>query len=130
MTSFAERRPVLADGCFDPLHIGHLNYLHAAREFGNVLVRVAPDDDIRAKGREPFQSFLERRDMIQRQTYAVVNEPRTLAETILHCRPYVLVKGMDWIGSIPADVVAACINANCAIAFVPTQHRSSSERLG
>ena len=34
----AERkRIVLANGCFDLLHVGHVRYLRAARELGDVL---------------------------------------------------------------------------------------------
>lgn len=35
---------VLATGCFDPLHVGHVRYLRAAKEHGGFLV-VAVNDD-------------------------------------------------------------------------------------
>ena len=37
-------RVTLANGCFDLLHVGHVRYLHAARELGGKLV-VAVNSD-------------------------------------------------------------------------------------
>jgi len=31
-------RITLANGCFDVLHVGHVRYLHAARELGGKLI--------------------------------------------------------------------------------------------
>lgn len=39
-----EARVVLANGCFDPLHVGHVRYLEGARECGDFLV-VALNND-------------------------------------------------------------------------------------
>jgi D-beta-D-heptose 7-phosphate kinase/D-beta-D-heptose 1-phosphate adenosyltransferase len=41
-------RIVLANGCFDVLHVGHVRYLEAARELGDVLiVGINSDEQIR-----------------------------------------------------------------------------------
>lgn len=42
--AIGKRRVVLANGCFDPLHVGHVRYLYGARECGDYLV-VAVNDD-------------------------------------------------------------------------------------
>ena len=42
------RRVVLANGCFDLLHVGHIRYLTEARSLGDVLI-VAVNDDASAK---------------------------------------------------------------------------------
>jgi D-glycero-beta-D-manno-heptose 1-phosphate adenylyltransferase len=34
----AGERLVLANGCFDVLHVGHVRYLQAAKELGNRLI--------------------------------------------------------------------------------------------
>ncbi|MEE9270484.1 MAG: adenylyltransferase/cytidyltransferase family protein [Candidatus Krumholzibacteria bacterium] len=39
-----KRTVVLANGCFDPLHVGHVRYLYGASEYGDFLV-VAINDD-------------------------------------------------------------------------------------
>jgi cytidyltransferase-like protein len=39
----------LANGCFDVLHVGHVRYLHAARELGGkLIVAVNADASVRA----------------------------------------------------------------------------------
>src|SRR5258705_4548819 len=53
----ARKRIVLANGCFDLLHVGHVRYLRAARELGDVLfVGINSDAAVaRLKGRGPPQ---------------------------------------------------------------------------
>jgi D-beta-D-heptose 7-phosphate kinase/D-beta-D-heptose 1-phosphate adenosyltransferase len=48
---FAEKRIVLTQGTFDMFHIGHVRYLHKAREHGDVLI-VGVDDDAKARERK------------------------------------------------------------------------------
>jgi len=45
----AGERVTLANGCFDVLHVGHVRYLHAARELGGkLIVAVNADESVRA----------------------------------------------------------------------------------
>lgn len=123
---------VLADGCFDPVHVGHVMYLKSAGTYGAPLtVRVAPDADILEKGRVPYQDHAERLvTMIAlRMVDAVVATP-TLAEAILEYKPTHLVKGHDWQGKLPDEVYAACLAVGAQIVFVNTQSKTSRERLG
>ncbi|MEJ7710684.1 MAG: adenylyltransferase/cytidyltransferase family protein [Pyrinomonadaceae bacterium] len=56
-------RVVLANGCFDVLHVGHIRYLEAARALGDILVvGINSDDQVRAlKGHgRPFVDERER----------------------------------------------------------------------
>ena len=122
---------VLADGVFDPVHVGHLAYLDAAREIGKpLMVRVAGDDAIFEKGRVPFQTQRER--LMTVLSLAPVDcacVTDTLAEAVLQYTPTHLVKGMDWKDKLPEDVEAACLLTGTEIVFVNTPSRSSSERL-
>lgn len=122
---------VLADGCFDPLHVGHVQYLHAADAYGQpLIVRIAPDADITAKGRTPFQTREERAQTIL--ALGVVDRVvlhATLAAAVRDLTPQYLVKGADWRGRLPADVQAACQDVGTAIVYVDTQARTCSERL-
>lgn len=119
---------ILADGCFDPLHVGHLRYLQAAKALGPVLVRVAGDDDIRAKGREPFQTLDERALMLRYLGYAV-NTAETLVNAIYILKPRMLVKGEEWSGRMPAEVLAACEHCGTVIRFTQTSGKTSTARL-
>ncbi len=121
---------VLADGCFDCLHVGHIDYLEAAAMFGALMVRVAPDSDILDKGRVPFQHQAERMVLMQalRCVETVVASP-TLADAVREWRPSHLVKGKDWAGRLPEEVIDACLDCCTKIVFVDTVGRTSTERL-
>jgi cytidyltransferase-like protein len=101
-------RVTLADGCFDPVHIGHIKYLRSAAALGRPLVvNIAPDEAIIAKGRQPFQHREERAqtilalDMVDR----VCQQP--LASAIRDLKPRYVVKGAEWRDRLPEDVLAA-----------------------
>ncbi|RLE50741.1 MAG: FAD synthase [Candidatus Methanomethylicota archaeon] len=61
---------ILASGCFDPLHYGHLRYLEEAKKLGGdkaeLIVVVARDSTIRKfKGRPPIIPEEQRRALIE-----------------------------------------------------------------
>lgn len=121
---------VLADGCFDPLHVGHVRYLAEAAAFGSVTVRVAPDRDITAKGRAPFQWRHERaRTVAALRMVDAVCFDDTLEDAIRRLRPHVLVKGDDWRGKLSASVNAACTVSETEIFYVRTMEATSTQRL-
>jgi cytidyltransferase-like protein len=65
------KKVVLVTGGFDPLHSGHIAYIRAARELGNVLVvGVNSDEWLTRKKGKPFLSLEER--------MAVVGELRSV----------------------------------------------------
>lgn len=122
---------VLADGCFDPLHVGHIAYLKEAAKLGRpLMVRVAQDAAIFEKGRVPFQDHAERLvTVLTLDPVDAVCAATTLAEAVDQYRPTHLVKGQDWHGRLPEDVLAACIRQQTRVVFVQTQARTSTERL-
>lgn len=56
---------VVITGGFDPLHSGHINYINAASELGNILIVGVNSDEwlVRKKGRS-FMPFEERLDIV------------------------------------------------------------------
>jgi D-beta-D-heptose 7-phosphate kinase/D-beta-D-heptose 1-phosphate adenosyltransferase len=122
---------VLADGCFDPLHYGHIRYLSVAATFGELIVRVAPDDEVLAKGRLLYQSREERlRTVGALRMVEDVCDDATLAEAITRLKPKYLAKGDDWrVKGLPADVEVALKLAGTCVIFTQTQERTSTERL-
>lgn len=92
---------VMASGCFDILHRGHLNLLWRARQLGDVLVvGVVTDGGIKEyKGRYPVQNYAQRMRNVERLGFVDVVEmqfgtdPSALLERY---RPDVLVHGDDW----------------------------------
>jgi rfaE bifunctional protein nucleotidyltransferase chain/domain len=63
----AGKQVVLTNGCFDLLHVGHLRYLQAARELGDLLVvGVDSDESVRQlKGApRPYRPEAERAELV------------------------------------------------------------------
>ena len=122
---------ILCDGTFDPIHHGHIRYFVEAAKIGRPLVvRVAPDEDIRQKGRRPFQTQWER--MVTVLSIGVVDCVRnhaTLAEAIEDLKPRYLVKGIEWEGKLPTSVLRACQAVGTQFVYVATREKSSTERL-
>jgi len=119
-------RPVLASGCFDSIHLGHLRYLSAARalcrDVEPFIVAVACDDYVlRAKGRRPRFTLDERIEALVRCGVAdavMRHGPEGAADAIRFVRPRVFVKGRDWFGCVPADVLEACGNVGAVVQLV------------
>ncbi len=93
---------VFTNGCFDILHIGHIEYLKFARKQGDLLV-VGLNTDRSVKSQKgptrPFVSETERAKMLaalEDVTYVVLFDETTPINLITAVRPDVLVKGEDW----------------------------------
>lgn len=93
---------VFTNGCFDILHIGHVEYLKFARKQGDLLV-VGLNTDRSVKSQKgpsrPFVSEAERAKMLaalEDVTYVVLFDELTPLNLIKDVKPDVLVKGEDW----------------------------------
>lgn len=98
----AGRRVVLAGGCFDVFHAGHLSLLREAKAQGDVLV-VALNSDAsvkRLKGpSRPVVPQSERADLLaalEMVDWVVIFDEDDPHEVITALRPGVLVKGSDY----------------------------------
>lgn len=90
---------VLTNGCFDFLHLGHLDFLRQARELGDVLVlAINSDEQVRIQKGEPrpILPLAQRQAMlasIEAVDYIIVFEEATPNEVIRALKPHKLVKG-------------------------------------
>ena len=127
---------VLGSGCFDGLHGGHARYLSAlkalARADEAVNVAVAPDDYIDThKHRKPRWPQDERfRTLLECGVVPLYQSSQSVAQLILDEQPRLFVKGQDWAGKLPADVVMACQEVGALIVFVDTPGVHTSEAIG
>lgn len=93
---------VFTNGCFDILHVGHVEYLKYARKQGDLLVVGLNTDRsvMSQKGpTRPFVSETERAKMLaalEDVTYVVLFDDLTPLNLISAVKPDVLVKGEDW----------------------------------
>ena len=112
----AGERVTLANGCFDLLHVGHVRYLHAARELGGkLIVAVNADASVRAlKGEgRPVMPAEERAEILASlaDVDAIVVFPENDVRAIIReIRPDFHAKGTDYtVDSVPErDEVEAC----------------------
>ena len=107
------KRVVFTNGCFDILHIGHIRYLSAAKNEGDLLVvGLNSDQSVRLiKGkRRPIVAQDQRLEIIASlevvDYVTLFDEPDPLK--LIHLlKPTILVKGADWSADeiIGADFV-------------------------
>ena len=98
----AGRRIVFTNGCFDVLHVGHLQYLQEARAQGDLLVVGVNDDAsvrrLKGEGRpvnraEDRAALLAGLECVSLVTTFAEDTPLELIQAVT---PDVLVKGADW----------------------------------
>lgn len=107
---------ILANGCFDLLHVGHVRYLHAAKALGGrLVVAVNSDESVRAlKGEgRPLIPAEERAELLAAlaDVDAVVIFPEPDVRALIHeIHPDVQAKGTDYTAdSVPEhDAVRQC----------------------
>jgi len=132
-------RIVLANGCFDVLHVGHVRYLAGARELGDVLVvGINSDEQValqKGDGR-PVMPATERAEIVaalELVTYVTIfNEP-TVEELLLALKPDVHAKGTDYTTeTVPERDVVRSYGGQVAIVGDPKDHSTSAiiARLG
>ena len=128
----AERkRIVLANGCFDLLHVGHVRYLRAARMLGDVLfVGINSDAAVaRLKGRgRPLMPAAERAEILlalREVDHVVVFEEDTADRLVAALRPHVHAKGTDYrADSVPEAATVQKVGGRVEIVGDPKDHSS------
>jgi rfaE bifunctional protein nucleotidyltransferase chain/domain len=120
---------VLANGCFDTLHVGHIRYLEGARREGDVLVVAVNADSsvgsLKGPGR-PILSETPRASLVaalRAVDYVILfSEPNV--ETLLQdLRPDVHAKGTDYTtDSVPERATSARLGIRVAIVGDPKDH--------
>lgn len=103
---------VCVSGYFDPLHVGHLEYMRRAKLRGDKLIVIVNSDKqaILKKGR-PFMPDSERAQIIQSlrfvdEVYVSFDEDRTVCKTLEMIHPDVFCNGGDQTNdSIPESEI-------------------------
>ena len=125
----AGRRVVLANGCFDLLHVGHVRYLEDARALGDLLIVGVNGDDavrrLKGPGR-PLMPAVERAEMLaalRAVDHVVVFEDDTADRLVALLRPAVHAKGTDYTAeSVPEGASVHAAGGRVAIAGDAKQH--------
>lgn len=125
----AGQRIVLANGCFDLLHVGHVRYLAGARERGDVLfVGLNGDASVaRLKGPgRPLMPAAERAELLaalRPVDHVVVFEEDTADLLVTALRPDVHAKGTDYTAdAVPEAATVRAHGGEVAITGDPKDH--------
>ena len=126
------RTVIFANGCFDPLHVGHVRYLAGAKALGDLLVvGLNSDRQVeRLKGagrplvpenqREEIIASLEAVDLV-----TIFDEP-TVESLLLALRPDVHAKGTDYtVETVPEREIVKSYGGKVAIVGDPKDHSST-----
>jgi D-beta-D-heptose 7-phosphate kinase/D-beta-D-heptose 1-phosphate adenosyltransferase len=128
----AGRKIVFTNGCFDILHVGHLELLETARSYGDVLiVGVNTDDSIRRlKGKKrPINDQNDRARLLaalEVVDYVVLFTEDTPQKLIAEIMPQVLVKGGDYTPETIVGRETVESNGGVVIVFPLIKGKSSS----
>lgn len=121
----------MVDGCFDPLHVGHIRYFEFAAKFGlPVLCNIETDGYIKKYRRRP--SLLPQRqrveliDAIKYISYTHLQKTTT-ADVLKILQPVKYVKGADWKKKVlPKDELKVCQDFGIEIVYTDKNIDSST----
>jgi len=132
-------RIVLANGCFDVLHVGHVRYLAGAKQLGDILiVGINSDEQVavqKGAGR-PVLPATERAEIVaalEAVNYVTIFDEPTVEELLLALKPDVHAKGTDYTTeTVPERDVVRSYGGEVAIVGDPKDHSTSAiiARLG
>ena len=125
-------RITLANGCFDLLHVGHVRYLHAAKELGGRLVVALNSDEsvrcLKGEGR-PLMPAEERAEILAALAdvdAVVIFRERDVGAIIREIHPDIHAKGTDYTAeSVPEGDVVREYGGRVAIVGDPKNHSAS-----
>jgi rfaE bifunctional protein nucleotidyltransferase chain/domain len=125
----AGRRVVLANGCFDLLHVGHVRYLEDARALGDLLIVGVNGDAavrrLKGPGR-PLMPAAERAEILaslRAVDHVVVFDDDTADRLVALLRPSIHAKGTDYTPeSVPERATVVAAGGRVAIAGDAKQH--------
>ena len=126
------QKVVLANGVFDLFHVGHVEYLAAARMMGTMLVVAVTDDAHVNKGDgRPLYNERERCrvvEMIVSVDYAGIY-PDVLS-ALEFWKPHIFAKGLEYDGKIEKEHADYCKAHGIEIRFTDTETVRPRDRLG
>ena len=126
------KKIVLANGCFDFFHVGHIRYLAGAKALGDCLI-VAVNADAQVKklkgANRPLIAEAERAEVISALRfvdYVTIFPEPTVAELLRAVRPDFHAKGTDYmIETVPERDIVKEYGGQTVIVGDPKNHSST-----
>jgi rfaE bifunctional protein nucleotidyltransferase chain/domain len=120
---------ILTCGCFDPLHIGHVAHLTAAKTLGDHLTVALTADDFVGKGPgRPVFTWREREQMLSAlRCVDAVTLHVEIGNTLRTIKPDVYVKGIEYKDTLFEE--GLCHDLGIEVVFLDTHPVYSSTKI-
>jgi cytidyltransferase-like protein len=113
-----ENRTVVASGYFDPIHVGHIEYLEMAAKLGDKLIVIVNNDNqaVLKKG-APFMTEGDRLKIVSSlkcvdEVFLSIDEDPTVCRSLQAVNPDIFAKGGDrFVDEIPEATTCKEIGA-------------------
>jgi len=128
----AGRSIVLANGCFDVLHAGHIRYLEGAHALADILVVGINSDSQVARLKGQGRPILPERDRaeivasLRAVDLVIIFDEPTVTELLLAIKPDIHAKGTDYSeDTVPEREVVRSYGGRVRIVGDPKNHSTS-----
>ena len=116
---------VAVAGALDPLHVGHIRHIRAAKKLGDQLVVLLnPDRDLEVKKGFVFMPWAERAEILMAlravdRVVEITDGDGTCAETLAKVKPDIFAKGGDRTGPdhMPPGELEVCEKLGIQIVY-------------
>jgi|ERR1700722_4713648 len=127
---------VFTNGCFDILHAGHVRYLAAAKQLGDILVVGLNGDasvrELKGEGR-PLNSQEDRAEVmaaLEAVDYVIIFAEKRVDNLLREVRPQIYAKGGDYtVSGLDRGEVAALNEIGAQIEILPLVPGKSTSKL-
>ncbi|MBR5178214.1 MAG: glycerol-3-phosphate cytidylyltransferase [Lachnospiraceae bacterium] len=121
-------KKVITYGTYDLLHVGHINLLRRAREYGDYLIVVLSSDEFNAiKGKKAYYSFEDRKKILEAIRYVDEVLPEYTWEQkiddVVNNNVDVFVMGDDWKGKFDF------LKDYCEVVYLPRTEGISTTKI-
>lgn len=120
---------VLANGCFDVLHVGHIRYLEASKKLGDILIVAINNDHSIRTIKDPKRPIIKdkyRAEIVASLAavdYVVLFGEAQVDRVLLALRPAIQAKGTDYtVNSVPERDLVKSYGGRVAIAGDKKDH--------
>lgn len=129
-------KKVAVSGYFDPIHVGHLEYLRLAKELGDYLIVIVNNDyQCELKKGKSFMAEEDRVEIVKAlgivdEVFLAVDKDRSVCASLERLRPDIFANGGDRsVGEIPESKVMEKYNIKM-VDGLGDKIRSSSSLTG
>jgi rfaE bifunctional protein nucleotidyltransferase chain/domain len=127
---------VFTNGCFDILHAGHVRYLAAAKQLGDILVVALNGDasvrELKGDGR-PLNSQEDRAEVmaaLEAVDYVIIFDEKRVDNLLREVRPRIYAKGGDYtVSELDPGEMAALNEIGAQIEILPLVPGKSTSKL-